>query len=200
MSITIKQNRVGDLYGKQRKIKKIYVKRRLAYTSGGAALWTLYDRGYVEGVNWSGNRLPHQNYYNASVCGADFSHAEESAGGYMRLTIDGTYSLQYNTHVCGSAAVTVPSTATKMKVVVEKGVYKVLMRFGLLTEDCVNSMNATNGGVLTSTTYVDTSGEQTFELTLPQGIAGGSWVPVINMFQTPTNSLYELKIHKVWFE
>lgn len=121
MSIDIKQNRVGDLYGKQRKIKEIYVKRRLAYSSGGTALWTLYNRGYVDGVNWSGNRLPHQNYYNASVCRADFSHAEADEGGYMRLSVNGTYSLQYNTHVCGSAAVTVPSTATKMKVIVEMG-------------------------------------------------------------------------------
>lgn len=161
--------------------------------------YVLYDNGYVDGVEWVGNRLPHKSYYNASVCGADFSHAEAEDGGYIRLYLNGSYQLQYNTHVCTSAAVRVPDDATAMKVEVSKGVNQIDMRFGLMPEDCTNSLDTTNGGVLTSTEYISTSGKHTYTLNLPAGFAGGSWVPVVNAFEA-ANQLSELNVYKIWFE
>ncbi len=177
--------------------RQIYFGLSLIWQMGSSVL---FDNGWIEGVGWSINRLPHRNYYNEGICKATFDNVETS--GYMRLSIEGSsFGNQYNTHICGDKAYPVPYNAVKMKVsAARQSSAQTLMMFGLVTEDCVNSMDTTRGGVLSETLY-PTYGTTpaTYEIDLPEGIAGHEFVPVINAFGNG-DARRLIDIYKVWFE
>lgn len=196
--IHVGTNEITDLHNGTARVATIHVGTQLAYSHGTSDLWTLYNAGYISGVEWSADRLPHRAYYNASVCKGDLSHAAAADGGYMTIHMFGSYSNQYNAHVCGAQAYLVPGTATKMCVEMRRAVNPFTVKFGLMPENCTNSMDTSNGGVLTETLY-PTNAAATYTLTLPQGFAGSAWVPVINAFEIG-NALRDLTITKIWFE
>ena len=182
----------------------------LIYTKGtppGPTAGTLFDNGWVSGIAWSGNALTRPQYTSLG----SYSFANVDSDGYMKLTVasNNDYSnVNHNCHVCTSELITVPSGATKMKVIAcqTRGAGSFLygpvyIKFGLLTQNPINSMDDTNGGQLSSITEVTTTEQTTYELTLASGIAGNSWLAVVNMRRTAKQSEPgNLFIYKVWFE
>ena len=209
MPIYLGANKLEAIHLGAGEISKVYLGQTLVYQKGSSpapSAGVLYDRGWVTGISWAGNQLPRPRY--TSIATYDFSQAANS---YMRLIINSEeqYSaVTQNCHVCTSGEVRVPSGATKMKVT-----YLLQMdyaprnadpyvKFGLLTPDCVNSCDATNGGALTEWIDIGTSSdERTSELTLPIGIAGNDFMAVVN-YRNNANCLepLSLRIFKVWFE
>ena len=190
-------------------ISKVYLGQTLVYQKGSGptppSAGVLFDHGWVSGVSWQGNYLPRPQY--TSIAGYNF--AEVDTQGHMILTVDSqiNYSnVNQNCHVCVPAKVTVPAGATKMRVTAHPLTYPgefyykaSYLIFGLLTEDCVNAMDATNGGQLSG--VIEVTSNNTYDLTLASGIAGNSWVPVVNMRRSAyANINGKLYIEKVWFE
>lgn len=209
MPIYIGPNKATGLFLGTREITRVWKGTDLVYQKGspGPTEWTLFDHGWVDGVSWSGNMLPRPQY--TSLGTYDFSNVESD--GFMRLSVASAASysqVNHNCHVCVSAPITVPSGATKLCVSVAQNraagdfMYQsVYLKFGLLTQNAVNSMDAANGGQLSGFTEISSTAPATHVLTLDAGIAGQSFLPIVNMRRNARgNETGHLYIYKVWFE
>lgn len=200
MGVYIGTGELKDLFLDAQRVKKVYLGADLIFEQAGSD--TLFDNGWVGGISWAGNLLPRPQY--TSVGTYSFAYVED--GGYMRLTINsesGYSNVNHNSHVCTAQPVTVPASATKLCVWVKAqslATPQIYMSFGLLTEDCVNSMDATNGGILSAITAPD-SALTKYELALGSGLAGGQFYAVINARRTAQAAASRsLDIYKVSFE
>lgn len=182
-------------------VKQIYKGTSLAYEKA-SGVYTLFDSGWVDGINWGGNLLPRPQY--KTLGRYDFSHVD--GGGYMDIYIEQYESnVTYYTHVCTADLISIPADATKLKVsmmTVAPGVAPPPAKFGLLTDDCINSMDATNGGVLSGTIYPSYSTYSEYELNLLDGMAGTSDYRVVinNWGSAYVDRERHVRINKVWFE
>ena len=189
-----------DLGG--RGVKQIYKDTSLIYEKP-SGVYTLFDNGWVDGINWGGNLLPRPQYTTLGYY--DLSLVESN--GYMKLYVPGdpSYSdVSYNCHVCTAASVAVPQDATKMFVRVNSvSAYIVppYMVFGLLTDDCVNAMDASRGGQLSGLTTLTKNAYTDYSITLNDGIAGSSYRAVVNLRASgKRDGTSDAYIQKVWFE
>ena len=208
MPIYLGTKKLDEIYLGTKGISQVYLGTKLVFQKGGPAppsAGVLFDHGWVSGISWQGNYLPRPPYTSI----ASYNFAEVDTEGHMILSVDSAinYShVNHNCHVCVPAKVTVPAGATKMRVTAHPLTYPgefyyvaSYIKFGLLTEDCVNSMDDTNGGQLSS--IIEVSSNTTYDLTLDPGIAGNSWVPVVNMRRNAyANIGGKIFIDKVWFE
>lgn len=75
------------------------------------------------------------------------------------------------------------------------------MVFGLLTDNCVNAMDASNGGQLSSLTTLVKNAYTNYSITLNDGIAGSSYRAVVNLRASgKRDGTSDAYIQKVWFE
>ena len=210
MPIYLGANKLDGIHLGAGEISKVYLGQTLVYRKGSGptppSAGVLFDHGWISGISWAGNQLPRPRY--TSIATYDFSQA---ANAYMRLIINSEeqYSaVTQNCHVCTASEVRVPAGAAKMKVTYQlitsymPRSAEPFVKFGLLTPDCVNSCDASNGGALSE--WIDMSAsadEHTGELTLPSGIAGSDWIAVVNYRNTANcEDPLSLRIYKVWFE
>lgn len=200
MGIYIGAGALKGLYLDTDAVKKIYLDADVVFQA--RATDVLFDNGWVDGVSWAGNLLPRPQY--TSVATYSFGYVESE--GFMRLTVNSSSSysnVNHNCHVCTAEAITVPANATSMRVqakVTSTASPQMYMKFGLLTADCVNSMDDSNGGVLSSL-LTPTSTVSEYTLALPSGVAGGQFYAIVNARRTAqASSLRNLDIYKVWFE
>ena len=210
MPIDLGTKRVTGLWLGTREIQKIWLGTDLVYQTGSptpAEVYTLFDNGWVSGVNWLGNYLPRPQYTSMGK----YNFANVDQGGYMRLYIGNVngQAVSYNCHVCTNGVITVPGDATVMKVMVSSAygyTFQKQVYFGLLTPDCVNALDDTNGGQMSGHYSINTSTPTTLSLTLNAGIAGGQFVAVVNQRNNSVSDDSEgdgtnfIRIHKVWFE
>ena len=209
MPIYLGTDKLDEIYLGATGIDKVYLGTTLVFQKGGPSPgptgWTLFDHGWVDGFNWTGNYLPRPPY--TSIASYNFSNVD--TGGYMKLEIDTSYQyspVNQNCHVCTIGLITVPAGATKMRVNVtpssfpgEFSYVPTYLKFGLLTPDCVNSMDDTNGGQLSQ--IIEVTSATNYDLTLDNGIAGNSWIAVVNARATAQGpNATSLSIYKVWFE
>ena len=193
MPIYLGTKKLDEIYLGSKGISEVYLGTKLVFQKGGPAppsAGVLFDHGWVPGVSWQGNYLPRPQY--TSIAGYNF--AEVDSQGHMILTVDSeiNYSnVNQNCHVCVPAKVTVPAGATKMRVTAHPLTYP--------GEFYYKAMDATNGGQLSG--VIEVTSNNTYDLTLTSGIAGNSWVPVVNMRRSAyANINGKLYIEKVWFE
>lgn len=208
MPIYLGTKKLDEIYLGTKGISQVYLGTKLVFQKGGPAppsAGVLFDNGWVSGIAWSGNYLPRPQY--TSIASYDFSKVDTE--GIMRLIIasEPNYSnVNHNCHVCTSTEITVPAGATIMKVNAwmsdNSGDVEPYIKFGLLTPDCVNSMDDTNGGQLSAVLEAHyQSTDKVYQLTLNNGIAGNSFLAVINLRRSArANHTATLSIKKVWFE
>lgn len=201
MGIFLGASEVARIYLDTTQVKKVYLGTDLVYQIAGGDV--LFDNGWIGGVEWAGNMLPRPNY----TAIASYSFGNVDSDGYMKLTVaseSGYSDIPYNCHVCTAQPVTVPAGATKMCVSVRQnlsGNPNMYLKFGLLTADCVNSMDDTNGGQLSEITLTSGTTLTTYELALNSGIAGGEFYAVVNARRTgKAAASRSLEIYKVYFE
>ena len=202
MPIYLGMTKLNDIKLGQTGIARVYLGTKLVFNKGGqpAGAYTLYDSGFIDGIPWSGNMLPRQQY--TSIASYSFENTR------MCLTVaseSGYSNVQHNCHVCTSELITVPSDATKMCVIVYvtdgSGDATTYLNFGLLPTDCPNSMSTANGGQLSGIQYATDQVPTQHTLTLASGIAGGQYLAVVNMRRSArANNTATLRIQKVWFE
>lgn len=200
MGVFIGAGELKGLFLDTRRVKEVYLGEDLIFRQTGSDV--LFDNGWISGISWAGNLLPRPQYTSVGT----YSFANVENGGYMRLTVNsesGYSDVPHNCHVCTAQPVSVPAGATKLCVWVKStslAAPQIYMSFGLLTGDCVNSMDATNGGQL-SAIAAPSSTLTKYELALNNGIAGGQYYAIINARRTAkAASAYNLDIYKVSFE
>lgn len=201
MGILLGTNSLKGLYLGTQAVKKVYCGTDLVFSQAGSDV--LFDNGWISGISWAGNLLPRPVY--TSIASYSFGYVESD--GYMQLSISSqsSYSnVNHNCHVCTSEAITVPAGATVMRVTVRQnlsGSPLMYLKFGLLTADCVDSMDDTNGGQLSSVLGLSGTAQATYDLTLNSGIAGNSFYAVVNARRTAqAAAARSMEIYKVWFE
>ncbi len=200
MGIYLGSGQVSRIYLGTDQVKKVYLGTNHVYQTTGADV--LFDNGWAGGIAWSGNLLPRPQYTSV----ATYSFGNVESDGFMRLTVNsssGYSNVNHNCHVCTSELITVPSGATKLCVSMKLSSTASPLsycKFGLLTADCINAMDATNGGQLSELINPDST-LTTYELNLNSGIAGGQYYAVINLRRTAqAASARNLDIYKVYFE
>ena len=200
MGVYIGTGQLAGLFLGTSRVKKVYLDTDLIFQQ--AADDVLFDNGWVGGISWAGNFLPRPQY--TSIATYSFGNVEDY--GFMRLTVNsesGYSDVPYNSHVCNAEPITVPAGAAKMCVWVKSTSMvtpQIYMSFGLLTADCVNSMDASAGGQLSAIT-APASTITKYELDLASGIAGGQYYAIVNARRTgKAAAAYNLDIYKVTFE
>ena len=202
MAIYKGTSKLGGLYLGTKKLDKSYLGTKLVYNANEAPAEqpVLFDGGLIDGISWQANALPRPQYNSiayASVEAATLNLWVVSASSYS--------SVNHNCHVVTGGLITVPANATVMKVRAiassgQGGVYPYLI-IGLLTDDAVNSMDATNGGQLSSALLANAQTYTEYSLTLANGIAGNSWRAIVNMRRNARASgQCTIMVNKVWFE
>lgn len=210
MPIYLGTKKLDGLYLGAGELSKVYLGTTLVYQKGGGptppSAGVLFDHGWVPGINWAGNLLPRPPY--TSIASYNFARVDTDGCMVLLVMSNPQYSsVNHNCHVCTDGPITVPAGATKMCVNVTPSstpgfpldYSPIYLKFGLVTMDCVNAMDAANGGQLSDIIELTASG--TYELILNNGIAGNSYVPVVNgranakMVKSTSMSIY-----KVWFE
>lgn len=184
-------------------IIKMYGGTSIIYEKNASSA-VLFDNGWVDNIPWGGNLLNRPSY--TTLGKFDLSRVESN--GYMRIYIGAGSSfaqVEHNAHVCTVNHVSIPANATKMKVRMmspNNGSYVPVAIFGLLTDDCVNALNATNGGQLSSSITVSRGGYTDYEITLNNGIAGTDiYRAVVNIKASGLDDVApNIYINKVWFE
>lgn len=227
MSILFGSDKIGSIYVDTDKIGKIYVDTDLVYTSAQPAPvpsdWIIYnaDPNYLTyyddpdyptltycelGHSWSPSDprcVWHPNDFNRPVytaCGKyDFS--TYSTTGKIRLFIDGNSSyqdLQHNAHFVGSLTPRLTEDYDQMHVTIERGANSCYLKFGVLPFSAPDSMDASNGGYLSSL-LSPTYGEGTYSITIPSGIISANRMyPIINIRGSAKLYSY-IDIKKIWF-
>lgn len=183
-------------------IARVYLGTKIVFDAGGqpAGTYILYNDGFVDGISWKGNYLPRPQYTSIG------SYSFESTRMALTVASEPQYSaVNHNCHVCTSGLITVPSDAKKMKVRAiatdGQGSVSPYINFGLLTQDCVTSMSPANGGQLSGITDASAQKLTDYSMTLSSGIAGKSWIAVVNMRRNAQADNYcAVRIAKVWFE
>lgn len=213
MPIYLGANKLEAIHLGAGEISKVYLGQTLVYQKGSGptppSAGVLFDHGWVTGISWAGNQLPRPRY--TSIASYNFANVEQ--GGYMALTVDSNWdysNVNQNCHVCVNGAVTVPAGATYMKVtaavfgrnIYEGDNWEPYIKFGVLTGDCVNSCDATNGGQLSEWADIQhAETELTFTLTLNAAVKGQALIPVVNLRRTAgADYPVAMRIYKVWFE
>ncbi len=192
--IHIGLKQVAGVHNGTRGIASIHVGTRLAYSVGSGGDPVLFDGGYVDGIEWSGNLLTRPNY--TAQGHADLSRVETY--GDMRISIYQLNSTSYNAHVCTTDKVAIPSDATKMYVRARRGVYSAYMKIGLLSDAYVNACSG-EGGVMSGAIAVSAT-DADYSIDLPAGFAGSSDFRAVINIQDTAASQRDIFITKVWFE
>lgn len=158
----------------------------------------LYDKGAVEGYTFVSNGFTRPNY-----TGNAKGILETNTMRINIPTLTGTTSLPYNAHVCTSAAVTIPTGATKLKVLAKKtSATNTLLNFGLLPSSASNSYSTSNGGQLSGDKTL-TMTETVYEITLTDAVKSATNLKCI------VNAKANMKvgtaaanaiIYQIWFE
>lgn len=210
MPIYLGTKKLDEIYLGATGIEKVYLGTTLVFNKGsgpspGPTGWTLFDRGWVSGFDWAGNMLPRPRY--TSIASYNFSNV--GTLGYMELTFDsemGYSDVNHNAHVCTYSEIRVPATAVTMHVeaIASLADSYTYIKFGLLTRDCVNSCDATNGGLLSSWEVVLAASVEhptrEFMLDISNVDKTQNWLAVVNGRHTAQDSRHNnMLIYKVWF-
>lgn len=173
-------------------VTAIYKGTQLVYSRFASV--TLFDRGWVAGVDWAGNTLPRRQYTSYGY----YSFANVDSDGYMRLYVSGSTTYNHNAHVAAPAMV-IPASATQMHVIARRAASAGDMVFGVISPDCPNTYDVSAGGQLSPSTTVSYLDETEYTLTLSDSVKGQTLIPVIN-FSGVANAVKDVRIYKVWFD
>lgn len=179
-------------------VKAIYLGENLVWEN---ALWTLYDNGLVDGVAWSANVLPRENYTAAGLVDTSTLTSGTSMRIYIATSSSST-AVNQNAHIITTDAISVPINATTLNVQANYLNASIHMNFGLLPANAATSVSTANGGQLTGYQLMTTT-KTDYSLTLDESVKGTSNLHlVINGRGTSGQgtSQRNLNIFKVWFE
>jgi len=209
MSLHLGTDKIEKILLGTTEVHKIYLGTDLVYVNAQPKLYDYTemqkisisgDNAFYKDISWSGNLLPRPNYTSDTVTNYSFEDVESL--GSMNLTVgdNGSGSLSYNSHICTTNLITIPRTATKMKVLMERnnptGTY---LKLALLPANASNSMDISNGGVLE--TFTPSKGVGTYQMNLASGMAGTKLYRAVINIQGPRDTEYALyRIYRVWFE
>jgi len=207
MPIYLGADKLDELYLGANRLDKVYLGTTLVYQRGSSpptpSSGILFDNGWVTGIEWAGNQLPRQPY--TSLGSYSFTNVPS---GHMDLTVESRNSYSsvlHNCHVCTASPVRVPASATSLHVQVAFRTSESAgeaMIFGLLPANCPNSMDASNGGQLS--TVVPAYNLTEFTMAFESGIANTDLYAVVNLRRNShcedPRSAGTLRIYKVWFE
>lgn len=158
----------------------------------------LYDKGAVEGYTFVSNGFPRPNYKGGA------SGKFETNYMYINLpALTGSTLIPFNAHVCTSAVVTVPTGATKLKVLAKKtSATNTLLNFGMLPTNALTSYYKSNGGQLSGDKTLTTT-ETVYEITLTDAVKSATNMKcVINAkaYMKKGTAAANAIIYQVWFE
>ena len=167
--------------------------------------WEYFRNGYVNdaggnAIGWSANLLtrPNDMTHGYTTYGlASLSNVETD--GYMLLYNATGANYYYNSHVCTTNTVTIPSTATKLTVEASRGPKTSNILLALLPDNAPNTMDDTNGGQVSGWISPTTSAAL-YSMNLAEGIAGSSTNRIIVNFRGKADEYRAEYITKVYFE
>lgn len=208
MGLHLGIGKVDKIFLGTREVHQIYLGTELVYVNSQPVLFDYYnmqqisvsgDNVLYKDISWSGNLLERPNYTASSVTNYSFEDAETL--GCMKLIHTGKVSgsISYNSHVCTTNLVTIPRSATAIKLFMNRNsVANTVLKFGLLPENAANSMDTTAGGVMD--TIYPTNGDNTYTVNLGTGMAGNKYRAVINIQAAGNINDAIFRIYRVWFE
>lgn len=210
MPIHIGTSQLKEMYIGTSKVKEIYVGTDKVYSSSVAGQPILFNAGAISGIPWAGNLVTRPNNSTYKTALGKYSIGSTQMNPYIESTKYDTTAYRYTSHVCTQNLITIPSTATRLRVQVRShwssSAGAPVMRFGLLPADAPNALSTSNGGKLDSERTVDSTSWVTYSLTLNAGMAGSNLYRVIINNVSWSNLASQndldkhLEIRKVWFE
>lgn len=158
----------------------------------------LYDKGAVEGYTFVSNGFARPDYTGNAKGKFETNYM------YINLpALTGDTLIPYNAHVCTSAVVTVPTGATKLKVLAKKtSATDTLLNFGMLPTNALTSYYKSNGGQLSGDKSLTTT-ETVYEITLTDAVKSATNMKcVINAkaYMKKGTAAANAIIYQVWFE
>ena len=158
----------------------------------------LYDKGTVEGYSFVSNGFPRPNYTGVAKGILEANTMRINLPG-----VTGSTSIPFNAHVCTSAAVTIPTGATKLKVLAKKtSATNTLLNFGLLPSGASNSYSTSSGGQLSGDRALTTT-ETVYEITLTDAVKSATNLKcIVNAKANMKNGTAAANavIYQIWFE
>lgn len=175
-------------------VSKLYIGTSLVWQNR-PDVWTHFDNGYVDDIAWGANIIP--NYGDATYGEASLGYV--AADGYMRLRIrNGNTANTHYANLATTNLIYIPSGATALHINGSAYSNSPTIRFGLLVANAANSIDVTNGGIVSplitpSGTYV------TQTLALPVDLPRDAQYRIAITARGQANMDRYYRIKKVWF-
>lgn len=180
------------------------------YTSTRTYFWNDADltklsvsgnNAFYEDVSWSGNLLTRENYTSTTVTNYSFANVESSGYMYLNCGDGGSSSgtLYYNSHVCTTNTITIPTGVTKLYVKIARSPASVQMRIGLIDQNATTAFDYTTGDGVQGI-FDPTAGTDVYSIDVGNRTGATNYRIVISIRAQRQTVYGSFNILSVWFE
>ena len=179
------------------------------YTYGEPAPITensiFFNDGYVEDggvqIPWGANQLTRPNDSTHGYTSNGYATLDQVSTNGRMVLYNGTGGTvyYYNSHVCTANLIHIPANATKLIVKASRGPQSCQINLALLPNDAPNSMDVSNGGVI-STFYTLTTTPTDYSLYLDELMPNSDDYRIVINFRGKSDVYRAAYITKVFFE
>ena len=168
-------------------------------------VFDFFDNGYTndadsQQIGWSANLLtrPSGGVDGYTVNGIARLDRVETDG-YMYCYISTGSNFYYNAHVCTTNLIHIPTNALKLTVRAARTVNSCQMKIALLPADAPNSMDTSNGGVI-STYFTLTNAQADYSIDVPANMRNTDLYRIVVNIRGYGDAYRQANFYKVKFE